>query len=718
MSKLPEEELNTGKTGSEGISSPGARYALAITGIAIVIIISFFILFMAGSFSREPSVNIKAENCFDETFTAVMDYDYAPFSFRDAKGNPTGHDVELINEIANRLGMNVDIKLLTYSECLEMIRSGEADAVMSTTFEENLAGIANSIPVVSNSWTAFSKGGVASASDLYGIKIGIIAGANPLEDFNLSESCRAFRTYSDAFAALESGELDCVIAKFPVGNSIIKANGYKDIKATFEVTGSHLSIGVSNDNQELLDEINGVIKELSREGLLTELKDKWCGRFVSNSSLTDFAEYYPGIFMIGILAFVLLLYMVLASRLNSKYNTVYQNQLKSAWEKAESANSSKSAFLFNMSHDIRTPMNAIIGYTAMAKKYSDNPQIDSCLDKIEISGRQLLQLVNQVLEMARIESGKVILSEEPADVIERASGMETIAAADCNNKNIKYTVHIGDIAHKDVLMDVSRVDQIITNIIGNAVKYTPEGGSIDYYVEEKPYEKEGWGLYEITVKDTGIGMSGEYLEHIFDEFSRENTSTVSHIQGTGLGMSIVKKFTDLMGGMIDIDSKPGGGTTMKLSLPMKWNPNAAKAAEEATSQRVISLDGMRVLLVEDNEMNREIAREILEDEGVIVETAEDGDIAVEMLKKTADRGEYYYYKAVLMDIQMPRMNGYEATKIIRGIKVPKGIRMPIIALSANAFEEDKRKSFEAGMDDHISKPVNILELKETLAKYL
>ena len=694
------------------------RLPVILTAAVLAVTLILYLLFRPGVFQSEPTVAVQADNCYRETLTVVMDYDYEPFSFRDKNGIPTGHDVELINEIANRLKKNVVVNFLTYGECLDRIRSGNADLVMSTTFEEDIEGITNSIPVVSNAWTAFSKGHIVSVPDLFDKKIGIIGGADPLEGYGLSEACRPFPTYSEAFAALESGELDCVIAKYPVGNSILKENGYHDIKATCEVTGSSLSIGADAGNTQLMDQVNEVIKELSKEGFLKKLTDKWCGNFVSGYSLKDFVEYYPGMFFLSIMILVILVCMLGVSLLNRRYDRAYQKQLQVARDEAQSANRSKSTFLFNMSHDIRTPMNAIIGYTAMAKKYAGNKQVKNCLDKIDMSGKQLLQLVNQVLEMSRIESGRITLSEDPADVIERANGMETIVAADCNIKNIKFKLHIGSVAHKDVLTDVSRVNQIVTNIIGNAVKYTPEGGRIDYYLEEQPCDRDGYGLYEITVKDTGIGMSEEFLSHIFEEFSRESTSTVSHIQGTGLGMSIVKKFVDLMGGTIDIQSKLGEGTAMKVSIPMKWNSHAGEDNSEAQNARQICLEGKRILLVEDNEMNREIATELLEEEGVYVETAEDGDIAVHMLKKTADAGDYYYYNAVLMDIQMPRMNGYEATKIIREVPVPEGIRMPIIALSANAFEEDRQKSLEAGMDDHIAKPIDIQKLKETLAKYL
>ena len=397
----------------------------------------------------------------------------------------------------------------------------------------------------------------------------------------------------------------------------------------------------------------------------------------------------------------------------------YQEKLEDALTNAQAANVAKTAFLNSMSHDIRTPLNAITGYTTMAKKHLDSPgSVADYLEKIDVSGHQLLELINQVLEMSRIESGKVVLSEEPADVIERAYDMKTLSGTDIENKDLKYTVIIKDVPHRFVLTDGSRMNQIILNIIGNAIKYTPEGGSIDYTVEEKPCDRPGRSIYSFTVADTGIGMSEEFQKHLFEEFARENTSTVSHIQGTGLGMPIVKKLVDLMGGSIDVSSKLGEGTTIKVSVPMKWDEKAESRSKEKAEQRNLNFKGKRLLLAEDNEMNREIALDILQEAGFVVETAEDGDIAVEMIKATAERGDSEYYSAVLMDIQMPRMNGYEATRAIRALYDPQHTHLPIIALSANAFEEDRQKLLDAGMDDHVAKPIDIQKLKKTLAKYL
>ena len=397
-----------------------------------------------------------------------------------------------------------------------------------------------------------------------------------------------------------------------------------------------------------------------------------------------------------------------------------QEKLEIALSEAQSANIAKTAFLNSMSHDIRTPLNAIIGYTAMAKKHPDSlDDVSGYLNKIDISGHQLLELINQVLEMSRIESGRVVLQEEPADVIERAYNMRTMAGTEIESKGLEYTVIIKSVPHRYVFADGARMNQVILNVIGNAIKYTPEGGSIDYTVEEKPYDREGYGLYCFTVADTGIGMSEEFQAHLFEEFARENTSTVSHIQGTGLGMPIVKKLVDLMDGEIDVKSKLGEGTVITVSIPMKWDENADIREKEKVRHHDGTFAGKRLLLAEDNEMNREIACDILHEAGFVVDTATDGDEAVEMVRASVVRmnGEDTDYDAVLMDIQMPRMNGYEATRMIRSMP-PFDRHLPIIALSANAFEEDRLKSLEAGMDDHVAKPIDIQNLKETLAKYL
>lgn len=389
-------------------------------------------------------------------------------------------------------------------------------------------------------------------------------------------------------------------------------------------------------------------------------------------------------------------------------------KLSQALNAAREASNAKTTFLFNMSHDIRTPMNAVMGFTAMAKKHIEEKEtIKKYLDKIDIAGKQLLSLVNQVLEMSRIESGKIILSEQKCNLENVIKALSTTYGSHAETKGILFTATITNLEHKMVLIDSDRINQIAANIIGNAIKYTNENGSIMCTLEEEKCDREGYGMYTLVVEDSGIGMSSDFIEHIYDEFTRESSTTVSRIQGTGLGMTIVKKLTDIMNGTIRIDSKKGQGTKIAVSIPMKWCKDLSPETAEQKTVTTIPLKDMKVLLVEDNEMNREIAEEILTENGLVVDTANDGDIAVDKVRRAPPGA----YNLILMDVQMPRMNGYDATKAIRKLEDPQKSKVPIIAMTANAFEEDKKNALAAGMNGHLAKPIDVQKLIQTLTNF-
>lgn len=385
-------------------------------------------------------------------------------------------------------------------------------------------------------------------------------------------------------------------------------------------------------------------------------------------------------------------------------------------EKAELANKAKSAFLFNMSHDIRTPLNAMIGFTDMAvKNIDDKAKALDCLNKSKLSSEHLLSLINDVLDMSRIESGKVELDLNPVNLGENGEDYVPMLRSLAEKKNVHFDFAQHDIQNRYVYVDFLRLNQVVINVVSNAVKYTPSGGSVTVDISQIPSEREGYGLYQIVIKDTGIGMSAEYQQHLFDEFSRERTSTVSKQQGTGLGLAITKRIIDMMEGSIEVDSKVGEGSKFTIRIPMRIqeHPEDVEQVRFAHSeQEAVSFEGFKILVVEDNELNLEISKDILESAGVVVESAEDGSIAVERLKEKGPD----YYDCILMDIQMPVMDGFEATRTIRQMFPDK--RIPIIALSANAFDEDRRKSFEAGMDGHLAKPIVIAQLEDALKKYL
>lgn len=392
----------------------------------------------------------------------------------------------------------------------------------------------------------------------------------------------------------------------------------------------------------------------------------------------------------------------------------YQIELIEANKKAEEANKAKSVFLFNMSHDIRTPMNAILGYLDMAEEYKgEESRRAEYLSKAKMASRQLLGLVNDVLDMARIENGKIVIEESPNDIVIACNNTFQLFKKASSDGELSMHIEFRNIEHSRVFCDEIRLNRVFTNVISNAVKYTKPGGEIHFIIEELPTKRNGYARYSFTVTDTGIGMSSDFLSHLFEAFEREKNTTVSRIEGTGLGMAITKELIDMMDGTIDVKSELGTGTIVNIRLDFRISEDNGGEVDELALAYEADLEYKRVLLVEDNEMNMEIARNLLESRGLIVEEANDGSVAVEMV--LAREPEYYDY--VLMDVQMPYMDGYKATMTIRSFADSKYSRLPIIAMTANAFEEDRKRALMAGMDAHLAKPINARELFRTLQRF-
>ncbi len=418
------------------------------------------------------------------------------------------------------------------------------------------------------------------------------------------------------------------------------------------------------------------------------------------------------IFIYLLIASVVLVHVVnYMERKERRKERVYQKRLEQALEQANAANEAKSAFLSNMSHDIRTPMNAIIGFTNLLEKYMDDEEKRvEYLAKIRMSGTYLLGLINNVLELARIEKGKLTLHEAVCNLSQFQEALMLGFEAEIERKKLDFRRET-QVAHTDVWCDATKLQEIFSNIVGNAIKYTPEGGRILMRVRELPCEQEGCAVYETVVEDTGRGMSKEYQEHIFEEFTRERNTTQSRIAGAGLGMAITKKLVELMGGTIEVESSVGVGTRFTVAIPHRIAERAqAEAADETDSLTVAEgFAGKRLLLAEDNELNAEISIEILEELGFAVDHAENGRACVELLRNAGPG----YYDLVLMDIQMPELDGYQAAREIRSFPDAKR-EIPIVAMTANAFEEDRQNALAAGMNGHIGKPVDVEKLVEVL----
>ena len=385
---------------------------------------------------------------------------------------------------------------------------------------------------------------------------------------------------------------------------------------------------------------------------------------------------------------------------------------------AESASKAKSTFLSNMSHDIRTPMNAIIGFTTLAlDDIRDGKKVEDYLSKILSSSKHLLGLINDILDMSRIESGKVVLEEQETDLVTTLQELQSIMEGQAKERKLKLHVDYSNLRDRHVYCDKTRLNQVMFNLLANAVKFTSEGGSIWLTMSqlEPTYEVEDRAIYEIRVKDTGIGMDKAFIKHIFEPFERERTSTVSKIQGTGLGMAITKNIVDMMGGTIEVESQKGVGTEFIIRLELRLQAEARVANEDGTKQHghaegVAEFAGKRLLLAEDNELNREIACMLLSKYGFVIDTAENGQEAVDLVAASAPD----YYDLVLMDIQMPVMDGHEATRRIRNLKDKELAKVPVVAMTANAFDEDRKAAKECGMNGFISKPINMQEVVQAL----
>ena len=512
----------------------------------------------------------------------------------------------------------------------------------------------------------------------------------------------------DAEKAVKKGNADCFIAR---SGQTLQYINEKDLHSVFLTKTANSSFGVKKGNTELLSILNKTLKAMQTSklsGAVSMYEDS-----TRKVTVMDFVKDNLVTVSLSFISIFLVILCIILRLLNKARRA--EIQAKEAQSQAEMANAAKSSFLFNMSHDIRTPMNAILGFTELAQKNSDNAHlIKEYLGKIKASGQGLLSILDNVLELARIESGKTTLEESPQKASDVFDACMVMMNPEIEKRHHTVTV-VKEIQYPYVYFDASRVTEIILNLLSNAIKYTSDGGSIHCHLKQTPHPQEGWVYQELSVEDNGIGMSDEFQQHIFENFARERSTTISGIQGTGLGMGIVKKLVDLMGGVIEIKSKLGEGSVVMFRVPLRiasLEDTKPKRSEELIDKEL--LRGKKILLAEDNDLNAEIAITLLEEEGLKAERVTDGVQCVEKIEKYPEK----YFALILMDIQMPNMDGYRATEKIRKLNEPEKANIPIIAMTANAFTEDRIKAINAGMNDHVSKPIDMNILVMTMLKYL
>ena len=520
-----------------------------------------------------------------------------------------------------------------------------------------------------------------------------------------------YDTDKEMAEAVNSGEADFFITGVTLASKYSRDPSFYSVPLLYS---EKAAFAVNNGNKNLLTILNKTLNAMPNNMLTSSL-----AMYENNSRKITFADYIKHnlltVSIVSIVTVLIVMTVILvllrkarkaeAIATRAAIHTQELNEkLQVAVEKAESANNAKSTFLFNMSHDIRTPMNAIIGYANLASRHIDDPErLKRYMNNIQACGQNLLSLLNDVLDLARIENNKTEMEYVISDI---GADFETwvmmfLNQAEEKKQTINKTKHL---LYPYVYVDVSHLSEIFINIISNAIKYTNTGGVINCDISQTPGKKNGWCDVIITVKDNGIGMSDQFLKHIYEPFERERNSTISRIEGSGIGMGIVKRLVELMDGSVDVQSKIGEGSAFTVTIPCKIaSKEESIAKRDKGTHDKASLVGARILVVEDNDINAEIATELLEEEGCIIERACNGVECFDMLEKADD----LHYAMILMDIQMPVMNGYEATTKIRRMKNQSKAQIPIIAMTANAFTEDKQMALDVGMNDHVSKPIDM-----------
>lgn len=652
-------------------------------------------------------------------------------TYDPATGEITGTITDYIQFARDCLGnQELEFQLVGYDDKeaeLNALKSGEIDMIFHFDQSPNLAEEYR-LARTNTTWTANMM--VVTNKQLF-IENQVNRVAVPQNKISLARYIAFYypqweivdcAAQEDAVKLVKDGQADCFITGVSSEAKYSKNYGFYSVPLP---NPANSCFAVKSGNRSLLSILNKTIKAMPANMLTGSLAmHKSASRKVTLSEFIKdnffmvllVSSIFVAVILLTILKLLLKARKAEAAARKAANDTQELNaKLQIAAENAESANRAKSTFLFNMSHDIRTPMNAIIGYADLASRHSDDPaKLEKYMENIQVCGQNLLMLLNNVLDLARIENDKTEMEYSVSDVDKDFRNCIAMFRNQADSKGQTLTVTT-QLPYPYIYADIPHLTEVCTNLVSNAVKYTGAGGTIRCGITQKPGEKEGWCDTVVTVADNGIGMSQEFQKHIFEPFERERTSTVSKVEGSGIGMGIVKKLVGLMGGTVEVESKIGVGSTFTVTIPCRIaSEDEIQAKREINPSDQKCLCGTRILLTEDNDLNAEIATELLQEEGCTVDRAKDGVECVDMLEKAANGT----YQLILMDIQMPVMNGYDATKKIRRMDDPQKANIPIVAMTANAFSEDKQVALDAGMNDHIAKPINMSVLVPTLRKYL
>ncbi len=743
-------------------------------------------VFAVQATAENTPVNLTAEEqaYLDRTDEIVIGcpVDNCPMLFIDeGEGEVKGIAIDVLDMISEMTGLTFRYQALptgsiTYED-LQRLQVDMVAGVESNDFNKNSLGMAMTDPYLHTAKVFVCKKGTEFDPDGT-MTIAVNSGSQTLERVIQKQYPNFQVTFcnsaEEALAALRSGKADAILQNQYTIERILRKPIYEDfqIVATASIGDSHclgyiVPVGenrenvITGDTRLLLSILNKGIANLD-QSQVSFFIIKETSENAYQYTLLDMAYHYRYLMIVLLISLLLILILLRKNRILHKkraeqtaaaqrakalaaINAQMEEQqllLMDALKHAEEGNRVKTSFLFNMSHDIRTPMNAILGFTELARRNTnDGAKVQDCLEKIQVSGKHLLQLINNVLEMARIENGNIALEENQCDLKGCIEKAQEILQAEIDQRHLVLKTDLSSVTNRWVYCDHLRLTQILFNILSNAIKFSKPGGNILITLSQTPCAMKEYAAYELRVKDYGIGMSEEFLARIFEPFEREHTSTISQTQGTGLGMPITKNLIDLMGGTIQVISQPDKGTEFILQFTFKLQeqepaefeqmeqqtgqsaePAECQSAEPQSQQTVPETEpastgdfsGKRLLLVDDNELNMEIAQELLCEAGFLVETAENGQIAVDMVQNS----EPGYYDLILMDIQMPVMDGYQASRKIRGLENEALAQIPIIALTANAFDEDKKEAMASGMNAHIAKPLDVDVLYETLGRIL